>query len=362
METLLDSCKIVYTTTFDENMACDFLKQCNPELQCNDEEVKRAVKIAGYIPGFMSKNVKTLEDVQKYVRKKVLWEWKTIFPFLAKDDSWAKKQHIQLLIALIHHLPLAAVDLEIDDAEDLLPVQCFLVYIDKESIPRFYVDLPTETVSSIIQSIRSFITGVKSDEPSVLGYCFEGAVSVIFQEITLNLKIAFQNPNDTANRPSDIENFKLNHEIWPTRYEKERLQNIPVGYLCHTQKHTPGIDYFSLVKHNKLGNCLLLIQTSIIQQGHQRKIKTFVLTNKHFFSLQIDGKNLDSVIYLYLNPNYDDNTLEGTDYLKNVLDDRHTIKYLKDYSWYFAQPTGDSQLAIIGKYFETKHLIGFGYA
>ena len=80
------------------------------------EDCRVAAKISGCIPGFMSK---TLEDLWKNVHTEILWEGERIFPSLS-SNNWRTKQHIKLFIAILHRLPLAAIDLSVNDAENLI--------------------------------------------------------------------------------------------------------------------------------------------------------------------------------------------------------------------------------------------------
>ena len=53
----------------------------------------------------------------------------------------------------------------------------------------FYVDLPPSTVSSMIWTISSkCLSRVQSDEPSVVGCCFEGTITVVLQNLTTIMK------------------------------------------------------------------------------------------------------------------------------------------------------------------------------
>ena len=69
MNTLLHSNKIVKTISFDKETACKFVQQCYPEMKSYTEFVEHAAKIAGYIPGCLSKNFKMLEDLHLLISR-----------------------------------------------------------------------------------------------------------------------------------------------------------------------------------------------------------------------------------------------------------------------------------------------------
>ena len=303
METILQNSKCYYTTTFDKKMAHDFIKQTYPGI--NDSDCHAAAEIAGYIPGCMSTNFESVNDLQERVYIQISREWETIFPFV--KSSLRVKQHVKLFIGILHNLPISAIGLSEGEAKLLIPLRCFLMYLNEEKIPTFHVNLPSEVVHNMIESIQNVITQrVKSDEPAVLGYCFEGAVSHVFRNITLQLKMAFKSSQGSPSLPSDINDFQVEHTISPIRYNGTQ---VPLNYLYHTPQRTPSINYFSL-----LGKCLILVQTSVQNSQHKQKIETFVQIEECYLNLTNDGNQLNTIIYLYLNPNYEEDVSEGTNF------------------------------------------------
>ena len=112
-----------------------------------------------------------------------------------------------------------------------------------------------------------------------------------------------------------LRHFKLTHEISPTRYKTETLQNVPVGYLWCVEMYTAGIDYFHLISWE-----LPSANTDIYyKEGSKRISKHLYMTANIFFftywRLRTD--------FGHLFVSHDNNTLKGTTYLTNVLNKPH---------------------------------------
>ena len=113
----------------------------------------------------------------------------------------------------------------------------------------FYVDLPPSTVSSMIR--RKCLSRIQSDEPSVVGCCFEGTVTVVLQNLTTIMKLVYQ-ISSLWYVPQDDEKFVLNHHVGTMQ---KPIENVSKSLLHHTEKYTPAVDLFSIVEVRGIGLC-----------------------------------------------------------------------------------------------------------
>ena len=107
-----------------------------------------------------------------------------------------------------------------------------------------YVNLPPSTVSSMIRTIsRKCLSRIQSDEPSVVGCCFEGTFTVVLQNLTTIMKFIYW-ISSLLYVPQNDEKFVLNHTVLSCRYNAETIENVSKSLLYHTEKYTPAVDVF----------------------------------------------------------------------------------------------------------------------
>lgn len=265
MNSLLMGCIKIYTKPFNDAFARKFMLECygHMDIVKSGESLSQLIKKSCYIPGIMSMSFQSFEDMEKNVTNFIMDEWETIFEHIA-NDKLRTEQNMKLWIAVYHQLPISIVKLSRDEAEELLPIKCFLIYINENMVPVFYVQLAQTVLSNMMSNLK-FLPGVRSDEPTVLGFCFEGAVSVVLQNIRVNLKIIHRLANVQV--PNEEDEFILNHTISPIRYDVQTTRQVSKSLLCRTAKLTSAVDYFSIVDVQNIGLCLLVIQISTRPQG-----------------------------------------------------------------------------------------------
>ena len=149
MNSLLMGCIKIYTKPFDDALARKFMLEChgNTDIVKLSESLSQLMKKACYIPGIMSMSFQSFEDLEKNVNDFIIDEWKSIFEHTA-NDKLRTEQNMKLCIAVYHQLSISTVKLSREEAEELLPIKCFLIYINEDMVPVFCVQLAQTVLSN----------------------------------------------------------------------------------------------------------------------------------------------------------------------------------------------------------------------
>ena len=256
-------------------------------------------------------------------------EWTALFNCLRIDEINNKKNQ-KLLLALRYKLPIEMFGLDIEEANDLLPVIGNLVYIES-NIPTFYINVSNDIIDGIIREISRNEYGENLDEEAVVGYTFERVASKLFASqfsIFINNKDYQLGPFTIARSRITQNSFQLGENIlWQTIKSYKAVDHIAITTVA-------GIE------------TVLMVQTSVQKEHHKKKVEKANLVASIPWIKDASSNPPQQIIFLYINPY---NSINDYYNLKEK-----AIRYRQDKDiWKYAQVSLESMDRV--QHFMQKH-------
>ena len=276
-----------------------------------EDDRKYILSTSECIPGLLTIPYSSKTQYKQAVESEITHEWSTFIQLLEKGEL-QYDDILKLLVCYLHDLPITVFDLDKDEQDELLPVKSFLVEIDQDMKPKLNIKLSQKSTENIIKLLRKSKMTLLSDEKSVLGYIFEGAVGTLLCDLDIDVKSL------------DTDTAVCSHKIQIRSISECRYSNsseVSTSLLWKTELGGISTDYFSLVNVPNIGTYLLLIQTSTISRDHKQKIETVVKVPELLLNASASENEQPprNVIYVYVNPFYNENLLEVASIMYNTV-------------------------------------------
>ena len=215
---------------------CDELANSLANSYVNEAIVDHVLRKSCGIPGLLSISAYTQQEYDVAFQVRMSNEWSKVVRGICKLET-DKADSILLLVATYYGVQTCHARFN-GIIEALLPIRCYMIYIDENSVPILYVAgerILAEELKNIFQRLLHVAPNNRpiTDVESAVGNCMEFGILPFFN--SLHILIKGVHPTVT-----DANTAELRLGSFETRWDMPETLNSDFYTYCHT-KHVPLI-------------------------------------------------------------------------------------------------------------------------